>query len=432
MENIAIYCRVSSQEQVRTGYSLNDQENRIRAYLTAVKDNGTYNVQVFRDEGISAKNMNRSSMKRMLDKINKKEINAVYVLSLSRFTRNVSDLCSIIDLFNSKNIEFVSITENIDTSSAHGRFFVYLLGCLAQLEREEVAERTFRGLEESAREGNYPRGGKPPFGYNRVNKRLVINQEDAEAVKQIFQTIADKDESVASLQLKMQKEKTGGRIWASDSVYKLIENPIYYGKLEYRGIIIENHSPAIISKELWEAANANINYHVRRTRASYIFKDYIYCSDCGHKMVGRSTRKKSSQRRYLYYHCYYCRKDVSEMKLLQMVDDDLSEEYKENEFKKIKDKMARNHKRYTSLISNVNYAMLKGMVDRDFYNERVKKHTDSSNKIIAMLEKEYNRIRKAKFSEIEHSCQRNFLSENVSEIGYSFKNKKVNIKWKDE
>lgn len=429
-KNIAVYCRVSSLDQARFGFSLNDQERRIRAYLNAMEEPESYEIEVFREEGVSAKNTNRPELQRLLQKVHHHDVDEIYILTLSRLTRNVSDLCMLIETFNQHNVQFASLTEKIDTRSAHGRFFVYMLGCLAQLEREEISERTNRGLEESAMEGNYPVGNHPPFGYKKVNKKLVPDEASAAIVKEIFEKIAYEDYSVFLLSVILNQTGAGNVKWTVDRIYKTIRNPIYYGTLEYKSLHIENHSPAIISEDLWNKANSQLKHYRKATPGKYIFKGYVVCAKCKRPLVGKSTLKKKTKTRYLYYYCYDCKKNMAEAKIMRKINTEMSIQLRIYEYDRFVKKLSANHTKFSSLFSKLDYAKMTGVIEEEFYCKEMDKYKEEWAVILRQLTNAFTKIKKMQYSETDFLEQRRFLSDTIKEIQIDFEGKNIKIIWK--
>lgn len=429
-KNIAVYCRVSSLDQARFGFSLNDQERRIRAYLNAMEEPESYDIEVFREEGVSAKNTNRPELQKLLQKVHHHEVDEIYILTLSRLTRNVSDLCMLIETFNQHNVQFASLTEKIDTRSAHGRFFVYMLGCLAQLEREEISERTNRGLEESAMEGNYPVGNHPPFGYKKVNKKLVPDEAASQIVRDIFKKIAYDDYSVFLLSVMLNQSNAGNTKWTVEKIYKTIRNPLYYGMLEYKELRIENHTPAIVSKDLWDRANSQLKHYRKATPGKYIFKGYVVCAKCNKALVGKSTVNKKTKKRYLYYYCYDCKKNMSEIKIMKKVNTEISVQLRVYEYSKFLKKLSASHIKFNSLFSKLDYAKMSGVIEDNFYCQEMDKYKEEWSIILKQLSSTYRKIKNLRFSEIDFLEQRRFLSDTIKEIQINFEKCSVNIVWK--
>ncbi|OLS26574.1 MAG: DNA-invertase hin [Candidatus Heimdallarchaeota archaeon LC_3] len=162
---VGIYRRVSTREQAEDGQSLQAQKNKIKNYLSFDTNFSDKQLDIFEfvDEGKSAKDMNREGMKKLVESVVQEKLDFVVVVKLDRLTRRLADLQYLTDLFQKHNVHLVSINEKLDTESATGRFFITILGSLAQLEREQVSERVqdvFENIVEKQ-----PLGGYSPYGY---------------------------------------------------------------------------------------------------------------------------------------------------------------------------------------------------------------------------------------------------------------------------
>lgn len=218
------YSRVSTLEQSREGVSLDNQEHKIRAYAE-LKDMEL--VEMIVEEGKSGKTMNRPGLQRIINLISEKQIDGVICYKLDRLTRKTRDLLYLIeDVFAKNNIQFISLNENIDTSSASGKFFLTVMGAMAQMERDLIAERTIDALQELTRQGR--RLGSPdrtPFGFKLIKRKmakktdLVIDEGEFEKVQSIF-NLRRKDK----LSLQAIGDKFG---MGKSSVKYILDNPFY-------------------------------------------------------------------------------------------------------------------------------------------------------------------------------------------------------------
>lgn len=218
------YSRVSTLEQSREGVSLDNQEHKIRAYAE-LKDMEL--VEMIVEEGKSGKTMNRPGLQKIINLINNKQIDGVICYKLDRLTRKTRDLLYLIeDVFAKNDIQFISLNENIDTSSASGKFFLTVMGAMAQMERDLIAERTTDALQELTRQGR--RLGSPdklPLGF-RLKKRkmaelsdLVIDNGEFEKVKAIFNFRRND-----KLTLQAIGDKFG---MGKSSIKYILDNPFY-------------------------------------------------------------------------------------------------------------------------------------------------------------------------------------------------------------
>lgn len=170
------YIRVSTEEQAREGVSLADQEQRVRAYAVA---KGLQLVDVIRDEGLSGKDLDRPGMVRLLECCEQKCVDAIVVTKLDRLTRRTRDLLYLVeDVFEGRGVSLHSLHETVDTSSASGRFFLRIMGALAEMERELIGERTSAALRHKGAMGE--RLGTTPFGYRTIGHRQPLEPVPAE------------------------------------------------------------------------------------------------------------------------------------------------------------------------------------------------------------------------------------------------------------
>jgi site-specific DNA recombinase len=180
-----IYVRVSTTGQVLNGVSLENQIDRCNHYASMHQ---YAEPIVLADEGISGKSTNRPGFQSLLEMIKKKQVDNVIVYSLSRFARNIIDTVNTIEMMNKKGIGFHSITESIDTTSAVGRYFLFTLSALAQLEREQISERTKSVLQYKKSKGE--RIGSIPYGFSLAGdkKTLVENTEEQSVIQIIVES----------------------------------------------------------------------------------------------------------------------------------------------------------------------------------------------------------------------------------------------------
>ncbi len=182
------YVRVSTDEQAQNGFSIDFQKERIEEKF---KIEGITNYEIMVDEGISGKSLNRPKMKQILELIGQNKVQTFVVFKLDRLSRSVSDLIKFLDDCNNADVNFISIAEKIDLSTAFGRMFVYIIGIFAQFEREQISERTLAGMMEKANQGQYPYNNIP-FGYHKLEDHtLVVNEKEKAIFKEVFHMYVD-------------------------------------------------------------------------------------------------------------------------------------------------------------------------------------------------------------------------------------------------
>lgn len=169
------YVRVSTDKQAEHGVSLEAQEAKVRAMAVV---HGAELLEMIVDGGESAKSLQRPGMQRLLALVDAKKIDAVIVAKLDRLTRSVKDLCSLLELFEKKNVALISVAESLDTGSAAGRLVITIMAAVSQWEREAIGERTRDAMSHKRRNGE--RVGNISYGYRLAGDGEHVEPDDAE------------------------------------------------------------------------------------------------------------------------------------------------------------------------------------------------------------------------------------------------------------
>lgn len=282
--NVGCYIRVSTENQIEN-YSIDEQIERLSSYCKA-KD---WNIQKFyTDAGYSGGNINRPALNQMLDDINNQKINMVVVYKLDRLSRSQKDTLMLIeDKFLSNNVEFVSMSENFDTSTPFGRAMIGILSIFAQLEKDQITERFTMGRIGRCKSGFFHGGSNPPTGYRYVNGRLIIDEYKAIQVNEVFSLFL-LGKSINSIQ-KFMHNKYGN--WSSHSlVLNVLKNSTYIGKVKFKGIEYNGMHKPIIDEakfkqvQLLLSSKSNKNSSFKTPfRAGYLLSSIIFCNHCGAK-----------------------------------------------------------------------------------------------------------------------------------------------------
>ena len=215
---VGLYPRVSTEDQFRNGHSLDEQKER----MLKLCDYKNYEVyKVYEDAGISAKNMNRPAFQEMIQDIKDGKINKIIVYKLDRLTRSIKDLEEICTFLEDNNCSLESMCEDINTSTANGKFFIRMLTILAQLEIERTSERTKFGMVGAVKKGHFV--GRPPIGYDKVDKKLVINDIESEVIRRIFDLYIKGIAANAITKL-LNEEKALNRKWIPTLVDRILSN----------------------------------------------------------------------------------------------------------------------------------------------------------------------------------------------------------------
>ncbi|UYL94141.1 site-specific recombinase [Geobacillus phage vB_GthS_PK5.2] len=285
----ALYIRVSTEDQARDGYSIHMQKEKLHAYCVSQG----WDIEGFYiDDGYSAKDLDRPEMKRMIENIKNGLIDCVLVYRLDRLTRSVLDLHNLLKLFDKHNCKFKSATEVYDTTTATGRMFITFVAALAQWERENTAERVKVNMQQMVREGKYP-GGKVNFGYKLENGKIVINEQEADVVRKMFELYLEGngDNRTATLLNRIGHRTRLGRMWTGKQVRDILTNQIYIGRFFYMDEYHDGIVPPIIDEETFETAQkmreGRRGKHPKQISSDYIFSGVLRCARCGCVMPGK-------------------------------------------------------------------------------------------------------------------------------------------------
>lgn len=241
-EKVGVYVRVSTEEQAKEGISIDAQIERCRSFCKA-RDWRVF--KIYTDAGYSAGTLERPAFKNLIDDINNKKFNILLVYKIDRFSRKLKDLISILEDLKSKGINFTSVTEQIDTTTAMGEAFFQIIGVFAQLERGMVKERVELAFDKKINSGEILY--RAPLGYVYRNGKLVVNEEEAEKVREIFNMWAN------GIHYQEISKKFNIPI---STLYEIIKNPTYIGKVRYRGQLFNGIHKGIIDEELFRKVNS--------------------------------------------------------------------------------------------------------------------------------------------------------------------------------
>lgn len=317
-ERVAIYCRVSSEDQVLNGHSLDEQEDRLRK-LCEYKEYKI--VDIYIDKGISAKDTNRPQFQRMFNDVRSGRINRIVAYKLDRVTRSIADLEKLVQFLEEHKCSLECAVEEINTSNANGRFFVRMLTVLSQLEIERCSERTIMGLDGSLKAKHTP---ACPYGYMKDKKKLIINEETAPTIRRIFNDYI-KGVSACRIAKDMTEENIGSKTWGSTTIDKILTNSIYIGEYVARKYsktqkeqLIKDFAPPIITRDIWlEAQEQRIkNGHNHFIKHNYLFRQKLICKHCNSLLGGVNATSKNKTIHY-YYRCTKCKKiyNINEKKI---------------------------------------------------------------------------------------------------------------------
>ncbi|MBS3168864.1 recombinase family protein [Candidatus Woesearchaeota archaeon] len=241
----AVYVRVSTEDQVQHGFSLAAQEESLKNYARVM---GYTIHRVYKDEGKSAKDMkHRPALQELLSDAEKKMFSAIFTYKLDRFSRSLKDLILTIDKLKEWNIDFISLQDKIETASASGKLMFHIISAFAEFERNIIGERTTFGMARKNKEGGAVT--KPPFGYQMIDKKLVVVEEDAEQVREMYALF------LQGMSLnKLAKE--GG--FSVNGIKKILQNRTYLGEVTFARESSKGVHQPIVEKGLFDAVQERV------------------------------------------------------------------------------------------------------------------------------------------------------------------------------
>ena len=376
-----IYIRVSTEDQAREGFSLGEQEEKLKQ-LCDYKGYEVY--KVYCDAGISAKDMeHRPKFQEMLKDMKDKKLNYIVAYKLDRVTRSVRDLEELIAQLEKYNTYLVCDRDDVNTSTANGRFFVRMLTVLSQLEIEIVSERTKFGLNGAIKSGHLP--GQVALGFKKdVNKKTIIDPATAPIVKRVFDLYLQ-GKTFLQISNIFNDEKVLNKNWKDTHIERIINNRLYMGDYEMykrlkewknvEPVIYMNVVDPIVPRYIWEECQAQkiINQRTYTRDRVYTFFQKLKCPKCGKIMKCKGSGGK--RKKYVYYNCEDCHENIRES-------------YVEEEFEKIVGQLLRFDNEYNELFLPL-FADKEKQVDK----------SDIEREIIN-LTKQKERIKKAYMSEV--------------------------------
>lgn len=303
----ALYIRVSTDEQARDGFSIDAQ----KTLLIKKAEEFHYSItDYYIDDGYSAKDMKRPALKRLIEDVKEKKVDVVLFWRLDRFTRRSQDFHKMNETFTKHGAGIKSATEPVDTTTAIGRFQLELSVLLGQLERETTAERVHFVMEDRHMKG-LRNGAEPPFGYDLIDGKLIPNPAHKEVVMRIFDLYKKNMGCLAIAKLFNREGVPYKEKWSYSTVYYIINNPVYCGKLRWnyrklggertgKEIIVDSDHEPFITVEEFEYLHKLRERRRRIKRAAtsdYPFTGILRCGRCGYTMIGHSRRNKNSTRR---------------------------------------------------------------------------------------------------------------------------------------
>ena len=306
-----VYTRKSTDEGLEQPFnSLDAQREAGEAYILSQKAQGWRLLpDRYDDGGFSGGDLNRPGLKRLLADIKAGKIDVVVVYKIDRLSRSLCDFAELSKAFDRYGVAFCSVTQEINTTTSSGRMMLNILMTFAQYEREVIAERIRDKMAASRKRGKWV-GGSIPLGYEVKDKRLIVNPEEAEIVRRIFQRF-DETHSPKQIVLELTEDQVphrGRAAWGLKLIYNILKNHTYVGEVEYKGVVYPGEHEGIIDRDLWKKVQQRLMEHdplrylrVKKQETVAMLKGVVRCGHCGGPLSPVYAKKEN--KRYLYYVC---------------------------------------------------------------------------------------------------------------------------------
>ena len=386
IKSAGIYIRVSTFDQAREGFSLREQEERLKEFCKFKR----YNIyKVYQDAGISAKNDKRPAYQEMIEDVKKGNINVIVALKLDRLTRSVYDIEKLMKFVNDYECDIDCMADESNTTTSNGRMVMRIMTSVSQNEIEKCSERTKFGMAGAIKNGHIP--NRTGLGFKRKNKKLVPDPLTKDIIVRIFDLYLEGKSHQAIANIYNKEKVLGKTNWYDSTIQKILSNELYKGdyvngKRTKHPTYYENVIEPIVSKEKWKSCqyqklrNAR---HYERT-ATYLFTNKLKCSKCGNFLGGHATAKTNSKK-YYYYKCNTCKtyfneidieKELKAFMLELAKQDDLINNYYTPFIKsKLEDKTEDYKKEIKDLdkqLDRIKTAYIKGVVKLEDFDKEIK------------------------------------------------------------
>ncbi|MGV3483333.1 MAG: recombinase family protein [Planctomycetaceae bacterium] len=322
----AIYTRKSTEEGLEQEFNtLDAQRDAGEAYIKSQQQEGwTCLPDRYDDGGFTGANMDRPALRRLIEDIESGKVDCVVVYKVDRLSRSLLDFARIMETFDRRKVSFVSVTQAFNTASSMGRLILNVLLSFAQFEREMISERTRDKIAATRRKGKWS-GGMPVLGYSVQDTKLVVDEFEAERVRDIFELylqrkslldvaneLRDRDWRTKRWRTKKEIER-GGRPFDKMSLYQVLTNVTYIGKVRYKDETHQGEHAAIVDGEVFVAVQRQLEKNGQsggrgvRNKHNALLRGLLRCEACGCGM-SHSYSKKGS-RLYRYYVCHHAQKN---------------------------------------------------------------------------------------------------------------------------
>lgn len=338
------YVRVSSDEQVKTGFSIPQQISAIQMHIESNFHVSLEDDHLFIDDGYSATKLKRPQIQKFIRTIAQdKNPKILVVRHPDRLVRDLSLKRSLQCVFEKYNVKVICLSGSWKEDNSEKDMVADITMLLGENEVKNIPFRVICGYIGSAESGNYPIG-HVPRGYKRVDnyrsgkgRMIVPDERHKEDIIKIFNTLATNRFTVKEMARYLDKNRVMGKRWNVKNVMFIVNNPIYYGRFQRKWFDSDDpnipaekkrfwysedcHTEPIISRELWEKVYNIVHHKKSYCKHDYLFNRLVRCKGCGLYLkcesAWKTKRNKKEKVLYLYYTCSQCRKRIGEKAIME-------------------------------------------------------------------------------------------------------------------
>ncbi len=311
-----IYGRFSSDEQREESIVA-----QVRACQAYAAKHGISIVRIYKDEAVSGKGSKthkRAQYQRMMKDAERGQCDVILIHKYDRVARNVQEHVNIATRLTAAGVDLIAVDQDFGTSK-EAKLMKVLMWAISEFYIDNLADEVRKGQRETALQAKH-NGGKPPFGYDVVNQKYIVNELEAAYVRRMFTACIQGTKLTEILDELKAAGITGkrGKEMLYPSVYEMLRNEKYTGvysytvnrsdkKAEPETIRIENSHPAIIDRDTWERVQKIMNAkknNGRKPKADYLLTGLVFC-ECGSAMHGQTSKRKGDGQEYEYRY-YLC------------------------------------------------------------------------------------------------------------------------------
>src|SRR6266581_1565084 len=308
----AIYTRVSTEHGLEQDFnSLDAQHEAAQAYIRSQTHAGWTLIRSrYADGGYSGGSTERPALQRLLADVRARKVDVIVVYKVDRLTRSLADFVKLVELFDKHGVSFVSVTQQFNTTTSMGRLTLNVLLSFAQFEREVTSERIRDKIAASKRKGLWV-GGMAPLGYDTKNRKITINEAEAETVRTIFRSylklgslnLLMTDLRKRGIVTKVRTLKTGKTVggipFTRGPLAHLLRNRFYIGDVPFKGEILKGEQPAIVDRDVFESVQAKLSEQVNGHKAARMKSEALLIGrifdDRGNRMSPSHARKGEAE-----------------------------------------------------------------------------------------------------------------------------------------